>query len=439
MSAPAVSSANEDLFSPRRELRKAVIALVGMITVSVPLLFGVRLPVAAIAPGKVVSEGLRKPVQHLEGGLVKAVLVREGEPVREGQVLMTLEDTRTQAGRESLRQRLIHLSAQTARLAAEEAREVRLTFAPSLVQAARDADASHLLEAQAELFAGRRRTLEERLSTLDSERGQLQQQVQALEGQARSINRQIELTREELGDYKRLFDQGYGLKVKMLELERRVEGLRGALAEADSDRAAAEARVRQIALERTRTLQEYVDVAAGRRAELRPEIAEIEQRLRVADDVRQREAVRAPIAGTVQGLKAYAPGSVIAPGETLLEIAPSRVDLIAEVHVDPADIETVRVGDAAYVRIFSRARNRNIELDGTVSMVSPDRFEDSATRRAYYVAHLVLDEAATQPEILKELRPGMPVEGHVVTGQRTPFSLLAAPLLDQLDRTVRQR
>ncbi len=448
----AVLTAREaanDLLSPRRELARAWLLAGTLLVLIVAVGALVELPVAVIAPGKLVVDGQRKPVQHLEGGIVREVRVREGDPVRAGDTLMVLETTRAQAESASMEQRLVHLRAVEARLAAEERRAAQLTLPPGLIDQARRAGATPMIDAQRELFASRRRALDERLAALDVQRRELERRRGALTRQAEAVERQIALSTQERDDYRRLMEGGYGLKTKLLELERRIEALHAALSESRSDEAMVAAQLTQTTLDRDQALREYVEAAAGKRAEIAPDIATLEQQSGVARDQLARAEVRAPVDGIAHDVRRLGVGSVVQPGDRLLDIVPASDALIVEAQVDPGDVEDVRVGQEAFVRVHSRLRSRTIEVPATVAILSPDRYEpvDGAVRQpgtpavahAHYIARLRIAEGDADAANGGELRPGMTVEAHVVTGSRSPLGLMMQPLTDGFTRVVRQR
>lgn len=431
--------AANDLLEPRRDLARAWLIAGALIALVIGVGAFVELPVAVIAPGKIVVDGLRKPVQHLEGGIVREVRVREGDRVAAGDVLMVLETTRPKAESAALEQRLVYLRALETRLAAEERRAARFEFTPALAQRAGEAGASAMLDAQRELFAGRRRTLDERLAALRTQGDELDRRRQALQRQAEAVERQIDLTRQELADYRRLMEGGYGLKTKLLELERRVEALQAALSESRSDQAMVGAQIQQTSLDRDGAIREYADGAAAKRAEIAPEIASLEQQVGVARDQMARGEVRSPVDGMVYDVTRLGIGSVVAPGERLLDVVPDSDALVVEAQVDPGDVEDVRVGQAAYVRIHSRLRSRSVELPATVSTVSPDRYDPDTAALPYYAIRLETAAETSASVSSPERRPGMSVEAHVVVGERTPLRLILHPLVDAMTRTTRQR
>lgn len=424
-----------DLFDSQRWVRIAWACLIAFALALLVLGGAVHLPVAVVAPGTVIAEGARKPVAHLEGGIVKEVLVSDGEAVRAGQVLVRMRDVRSGAASLALEQRNIYLSAMDLRLAAEEENRQTLRFPTALAARAAAAGAEETLSSQLDLFEGRRRSRLERIASLDEQSARLAEQVEALVEQEGSARRQADLSAEELSDYDKLVKDGYGLKVRLLELQRRIETLKGAAAEARANQAATRARIRQLRLDREGVLRDYVDSASARRAEIKPELAELEQRRSVATDVVAREAVLAPVNGTVFDLKRIGPGSVIAPGETILEIVPGDAALVSVLRVEPESVESLRVGDRGFVRLFSRLRNQQLEIEGAVSMISADRFEDAHTGRPYYAVHLRLDSTGD----VTDLRPGLAVDGFVLKGRRTPLSMILQPLLDEISRGLSQR
>lgn len=393
---------------------------------------------AVIAPAKLIPEGSRKPVQHLEGGIVQQVRIMEGDRVEKGAELIRLEDTKPAADIAALSNRLLIARAQEVRLAAEESQAPALNFDADLLGAAVAQKAQSVVDDQAVLFRTRRQALEERLGALEKRKQQLIRQAASLQQEAEAAQRQVPLALQELEDHRKLFAQGYGLKPRLYALERQVEMLNGQIARSFADRAEAEAAIEQTILERNQVLKDFVQGAAQRRLENKQEMFEVSERLKVVRDIFDRGAVRAPETGRIFNLRKYAVGSVVAPGETMLEIVPEASGLIAEARVDPKDIDRIRAGQPATLRFPSHDLTRSTEVDGEVVLVASDRIEDTLMAPGHYIAHVRLAPQAAEILGQQALRPGAPVEVYIVTGSRSALSYLARPLLDNITRSLRQ-
>lgn len=420
-----------------RYVNRGLVAVFIMLAASAAWAYYSPLANAVVAPGKLISEGFRKSVQHLEGGIVREVLVSEGQRVDEGASLIVLDETRPAAELVALTNRLVIARALESRYAAEEAQKPVIEFTTDLVAEARAQKSYTVLEDQRELFNTRRSALQERLAALEKRRTQLARQVAALQTEADAASRQLPLAQQELDDYRKLYDQGYGLKNRTFALERGVEQLRGQAARSLADRAEAEAALEATVMEHNQSLREFVQTAAQKRLEAKQEIVELGERLRVIRDALSRIHIRAPATGRVFNLRKHGTGAVIAPGETVLEIVPEQADLIVEARIDPHDIDRVKTGQVATIRFPSQDRAQVAEMPGTVEVVASDRLEESPMQPSYYATHVRID-----PERFKSLNPlvlraGVPVEVFIVTGERSALSYIARPLIDNITRSLR--
>lgn len=438
--APDISTAAANDGVPTNASRytaAGLIAIAIMLAASFAWAYYSPLTNAVVASGKLISEGFRKPVQHLEGGIVRQVLVKEGDRVEAGATLIQLDETRPSAELFALANRLLSARAQEARFAAEEAQGAKLEFSSELIASARSQNANAVLQDQFELFRTRRQALQERLAALDKRRTQLARQAAALQSEADAASRQLPLAQQELDDYRKLYDQGYGLKNRVFALERSIEQLKGQVARSAADRAEAEAALEATAMEQNQTLKEFVQNAAQKRLESKQEVLEAGERIKVVQDALTRVQIRSPAAGRVFNLRKHGVGAVVAPGEVVLEIVPEAAVLIVETRIDPHDIDRVKAGQAATVRFPSQDRSLVTEVPGTVELVTSDRIEESPAQPSYYVAHVRIDRERSQVLEQLTLRAGVPVEVYIVTGERSALSYIARPLIDNVTRSLR--
>jgi HlyD family type I secretion membrane fusion protein len=392
---------------------------------------------AAVASGTILVEGNRKTVQHLEGGIVGELAVREGAVVKAGEVILRLDDTLARTAVDQLRGQLRATIAQEARLIAERDERPEISFPTEMTSVANDPSVAEMMAAQQRIFTSRRDSVDSQTRILRQRTVQAEEQIAGLQAQVRSQDRQDALIREEIVAVETLVNQGLEKKPRLLLLQRTMaenEGKRGQnLAEI--------ARVRQSIGEnelrihdlRTTVLTEAVKTLRDEQTK----IYELRERLRAAEDVLARQFVRAPVSGKVVGLKVFTVGGVIQPREPLMEIVPAEDALIVEVQVTPADIDTVRIG--LPVRLTFSAFNHwsTPVIDGTVIDVSGDRLTDQRTGANYYTARIAAN-AEQLAENKLELRPGMPVDAQIVTGQRTLMEYLLRPVTDLMRRSLRE-
>ncbi|MCH8998266.1 MAG: HlyD family type I secretion periplasmic adaptor subunit [Proteobacteria bacterium] len=393
---------------------------------------------AAIAPGVVSVDGNRKTVQHLEGGIVGEILVREGERIAAGQVLIRLDDTTPRASLELLRGRWMVASALEARLEAERDGQATIRFPASLLGRRGDPKARQIVEGQINVFEARREALTSQAAILKQRVAQYSEEIVGIEGQIRAETEQLALLREELGDVRQLYKKGLTRKPRLLQLRRRAAEIEGSLnmRQAQIARARqsiAESRMRTADLE-TSMLNQVVEDLRKAQAEL----YDLNERVRAAKDVLARTDIRAPLAGTVVDLQVHTAGGVIAAGQPLLDIVPSDRRLVVEARVNPRDIDVVRQGLEAQVRFTAFNQRHRAPAVGTLTSVSADLLTDAASGEKYYLARVELVETQAASIDLDPLYPGMQAEVMIVTGARSALDYLLEPLLKSFNRAFRE-
>jgi epimerase transport system membrane fusion protein len=410
-------------------------------TIIVVLVFGVfglwsvlaPLDSAALAQGVVAVKGHRKTVQHFEGGIVREILVRDGERVEAGQALLELDATQTRAELGIVMGQFYAVRALADRLAAERADAEKIAFSQEL--AVKDERAREAILNEESIFAARR---EERLGkerVLELRIEQLEAQVDGLEALV-AAKRSVEaLLDEEIADLTALLDEGYVDKQRLRELQRSRSSLLGDIADHESSLAAVRVRIGETQQEILQLQRSFVTEVADQIAEAQANLFEVMQRRLTLEDRNQRVVLRAPVSGIAFGMNTHTIGAVVKPGDTLLEIVPEDDELIIDAKLSPADIDRVEAGTQAEIR-FSAFKN-TYTVNGTLTKVSADRLIDEQNGMPYYSAQVAIDRDELAQRFGEgELLPGMPAEVLIKTGERTLFQYLVTPASNMLARSM---
>ncbi|MFN4154659.1 MAG: HlyD family type I secretion periplasmic adaptor subunit [Paracoccaceae bacterium] len=403
--------------------------------------FGAPLAAAIITQGSFVATGQNKVVQHLEGGIIKDILVREGDHVTEGQVLLRLDATIANATNRELRLRRIRLEATEARLMAEHLRADQLVFPDHLTALRNDPEAAVILDSQNVAFAVTRSGLTNDLAMLDRNMDALAFREAGYGSQRQALLDQIDLLGEELEVKQELLDRGLNRRTEVLALRRAVLEGQGQIARLDAELGEiVELRSRAIS-QRDRTLDEYSRNSLGQLQVIQSELESIREQARRSESVLLRTDVTAPVSGTIVRLYYHTTGGVIETGRAIAEIVPSDAPLIIEALVARSDIDSVQVGQPAVVRLTALNQRTTPVLDGTVDYISADAVANSTdrTNREVYVVRVVLS-----PSELGRVRgfvptPGMPAEVMVQTAERTFAQYIAKPIVDSMSRAFREQ
>ncbi|MEM6680751.1 MAG: HlyD family type I secretion periplasmic adaptor subunit [Pseudomonadota bacterium] len=389
---------------------------------------------AVMAFGVITVDTNRKQIQHLEGGVVKKIHVRDGDEVKAGDILLTLDETLAGASAAIVRGNLDASLAQEARLLAERDDLGRVRY-PDAISARRgEAQIAELIAAQDRLFQARSSALTGQITILDNQISQLTEQITGLAAQASAKTSQIELINEELVALRDLFNKGYATKARLLSLERESERLTGEKGEHLAEIARVKTAMSERRLQKQQLLSERRQEITDELKTVQSELFDLRERLAAADNVLSRIEIRAPVAGTVVGMTVHTLGGVVSPGQVILDLVPSDDLLVIDARINPLDVDEVTPGQPARVRI-SAFQQRNIpELNGTVKTLSADILEDERSGESFYSARIeVPAEEALRLEG-KRLTPGMPAEAYITTGERTALAYLTQPLADAVRR-----
>ena len=395
---------------------------------------------AVIAAGQVVVETNRKAVQHLEGGVIGEILVREGERVVAGAVVARLDDTVQNANLALIDGQLTEIYARRARLEAERDRQDRLATPRGVADILDMSEFTAKLAGQQRLFEARLATRTTQISLLEERVVQQNERIRGLDAQIASLRDQNRLINDELEGVRDLHAQGFAPLTRVRELEReakRLGGERGALqaSVAEAESIIAEARLE---IERLHEAGREEAITELRDAEV--SAAELEERRVTALDALRRTEVRAPHSGRVLGLAVHTVGGVIAPGAPLMEIVPDGDRLQIAAQVAPQDIDKILPGQETLIRFSVFGTRRTPETDGEVRQVSADAMTDEATGLPYYLVTIEIPEGDELSALLNgaTLVPGMPVEAFIHTGSKPAISYLLKPLSDSMARSMRE-
>ncbi len=390
------------------------------------------------APGQVAIDTKRKAVQHLTGGIVKDVLVREGQSVKEGDVLMRLDEAVARANYESTRQRYLSLRAMHARLLAEQAGATTITWHPDLVSSAQDPLIRAQMTTQEQLMAARRSALAaDQQSLNESIQGQ-EGLIQAYQGMLESRKSQLALLNEELKNTRGLVAEGYAPRNRQFELERAVAESNTALAELQGNtirarRTVGEFRQRMIARQ-----QEHRKEIESQLAEISREVQGEGEKFKALQNDLERIDIKAPAAGQVVGLAVQTSGGVIQSGQKLMDIVPNDEPLLLEAHVQPHFIDRVHAGLPVDIRFSAFSHSPSLVVDGKVMSVSGDLITDPATNVAYYLARVSVTPEGIKKLGKRQMQPGMPAEVIFKTGERSLLTYMLGPLTKRIAASMKE-
>lgn len=393
---------------------------------------------AVVASGSIVVESDRKVVQHLEGGIVHELLVSDDAEVEEGQVLIRLDTTRSSAEVEVARAAVHSALAEAARLNAELAGHNDIAFPPELAESRADPSASRAMQDQEKQFRERQSADKLTISILRERMGQAERQIQGATAERDAAQAQLDSVTEEYEKLQPLAAKGYIPVSRVSTLKRTQAQLSGRIGSLEADIGRYRQMIDEARLQIDQVRRKRAEEASAQLSETGTRLAEAREKLRVASSVLKRNEVRAPRSGRVVGLKVHTIGAVVKPGDVLMEIVPDHDNLIVSARMSPLDVNHVHVGLPAEVRLPSfKARTTPIAV-GVVRAVSADAMSDPATRREYYEVKVSVKSDSFPASIRDRLKPGMPAEVLVVTGERTVLAYLTQPLVDAVRRGMRE-
>jgi len=419
--------------------------LVGFVSLGV-LVFGLgawaaiaNISGAVISSGAIEVEGNRQPVQHPDGGVVGEILVKDGDVVEAGQVLVRFDGTLMRSELAIIEGQLFEIMSRKARLQAEAEGRDDLNFDPELIQLAETReDVGELMIGQERLFVARQITKEQQAQQLREQLEQVKNQISGTEAQIAALSEQRALIDQELGDQVKLLDQGLTQQSRVLALQREAASLGGTLGELQANLAQAKGQIAEIEIQILRLDADLSEQALTTLRDMQFRENELRERRLSMIETLSRLELRAPVTGIIYGRAVNSLRSVVKPADTVMFIVPQDEPLVISTRVEAIHIDQVHVGQEATLRFPAFDQRTTPEVFGSVTKVSPDVFKDEATGISYYSAEIIpYDEELPKIENLL-LLPGMPVEAFIKTGDRTPLAYLIKPLSDYFNKAFRE-
>ena len=406
-------------------------------------LWAFRAPLAAavIAQGSFVATGQNKIVQHLEGGIIKDILVTEGSQVEKGDLLIRLDETVADSVEREIDLRLIRLEATEARLQAEYDQSPRISFPARFAGEESDYEIASIIDSQKLTFKVSKTALEKEVALLQTNIDALEIRAAGYSAQHLSSVNQYDLLCEELLSKSKLLDQGLArrsevaaLRRTLLEAEGQIGRLKAQIDEINQLKLKYQKQIEQVTAD-------YSKIALKELQAVQAELDGVREKARAARSVRQRTDVMAPVSGTVVRLFYHTSGGVIESGRPILEILPMDEQLIIEVVVSQADIDTVHTGQPATVRLTALNRRTTPILNGTVFYVSADSISDTSTGipREVYIARVSIEPGELERLPDSRPTPGMPAQVMIQSAERTFAEYISKPIKDSMNRAFREQ
>ncbi|MCD8552439.1 HlyD family type I secretion periplasmic adaptor subunit [Seleniivibrio sp.] len=402
--------------------------------------FTAPLSQGVVAPGTLAFVDKRKTVQHLYGGTVQEISVKEGSSVKSGQVLMKLDDSVTNAKLSGVRSEYYTNLALEARLTAERLGRSSIEYPKVLRDAASDAEVADMIRTQNDLFRKRRDSVTNEKRILMNQKQGVIDYVAQMEQLAASRKRQVALLEKEIESVKTIADEGYYPRNKMIELQQNLQGMEATRSEELATIERTRRNLSELDLKMLQVDSEFSKDVETALTDVQKRIAGLKEEYNAALINHESMIIKAPEDGIVLGLAVHNAGSVITPGQKIMDIAPMHEALIVQAEISPRDIDSVRAGLQSEVRISALDIHKTPSLFGEVIMVSPDVFLEQNSGRSYYICQIRIPEK----ELVKlgsvnRLQAGMPVEVIIKTGERTFMEYLVRPFMNRFAMSLKEQ
>lgn len=420
-------------------------ALIGLLAVAV-LIGGVgiwgslaTLAGAVIAQGQIEPTSRAQIVQHQDGGIVAHIAVQDGDRVRAGDVLLTLDGGELRSTHAILTAQINELEARAARLGSEQLGAANVTFPdPLRAAAAGDPAVADILAGQEALFAARFETYSQSTSALREQQRQKQSEIEGLKAQSEALNEQLGLIAEELADFEALLQKNLINASQVTEIRRLRSSLVGQRASAEATIAASLGQIAQLDSEALRLTATRQQEAVSELRDVETRLGELEEQRKALTAKIARLDLRAPLDGIVHGLNIHTIGAVVRPADPVMYVIPQDESLTILARIDAAHVDSVHTGQPAILRFTSFDTRTTPELQATVTLLSADVSADERTGQQFYTAELTPTAGQLAQLDGKKLLPGMPVEIHIQTGGRSPLSYILKPFTDYIGRAFRE-
>lgn len=427
--------------------RIGLAALVGFGGAVIALFFGglgywawhAELASAAVAPGQIAPDSSRKTVQHLEGGIVEAIHVAEGDSVEAGQLLLSLDKTATRAELKRVQAALYGHLALKARLIAERNRADAIVFPPILADRAGDPAVAPVMASQRGVFEARRVSYEAQTAILFQRIAQKEEEIKGLKGQIEAAMAQTGFLELEIADMEGLLKKGLVERPRVYSLKRRRAEIAGETARARAGIARAHQAIGEAQVQMIEIKTRMVGQSVEQLQEVESRILDLNQQLSAARDVLRRTEIKAPRAGRVVDTQVHTVGGVVRAGDPILDIVPREDRLLVTARIDPSDIDVVRPGQGAEIRLSAYQQRHFKPLQGRLLWVSGDAMSDEKTHEKYYLGRIEITEPIENALPGAKLYPGMQADTVILTGSSTLLDWLLRPVQQTLNRGLREK
>ena len=422
-----------------RTLARGYTVIFGTLALLVGSAAVARLDSAVVAPGVIAVENNRKTVQHLEGGIVSEILVKDGDVVKQGDTILRLDETRSAASAELYRKQQAIALALEARLQAQLNLKPALVFPPEVEALTSDPTVQSALQDNRRQFEGRRSTFLSAIAVLESQIEQAKKDLSQARSDKVVGEQQLSSVQRELRPLEALLARGLVPLPRVTALQRQEQQLQGVLAKADIDLARSTERVIEIEAKQKQLRQEYAQEAATAMPDVRKTLSDVQQQLVLARDTLKRVDIHSPVSGTIHQLRMFTIGGVVKPGDAVVDIVPESARLIVRARVSPIDIDRLHAGLPVEVRLPQFQRFQSEVIQGTVRNLAKDTVPDETSRQPYYSMEIEVDRSTVPAEISGKLTAGMTTEVIVPTGERTVLQYFVSPMLNRLAGALRER
>lgn len=385
-------------------------------------------------PGVVSIDSKRKTIQHLRGGIIKEILVKEGDIVKPNQPLIRLSDTQTASSLREIRGQYLSSLATEARLLSERQDLESVKYPTDISDKANEPDVAEMIKVQDQLFRSRRDGLVNEIKIINENISGTQEQISGLESLINGRKEQAKVINEELGSLRQLFKEGYVPRNRMFDLERSLADVHGTEGEDRASLARAKQSLGELKLRIIQRKQEYSKEVETQLTDVQKQTAVLKERLVALKDELDRTEINAPVEGIVLGLNVHTINGVIGPGEKILDIVPQNEALVVEAQVQPQDIAKIHVGLPADIHFSAFNRIKTPVIDGTVVNISADRLTDQRTGMPYYSTKIEVTKGgmAKLRELKLVVTPGMPSDIVIKGGERSVLDYLTKPLVGRI-------
>jgi protease secretion system membrane fusion protein len=384
----------------------------------------------------------RKVVQHLTGGIVKDIFVKEGQHVAEGDILITIDDAMNKARYEETRQRYLGVRAEESRLIAEQHNDQTILFHEDLLKLKEDPLVNQLIRNQQMLFFSRKSQLAADLHGFsDSIKGQ-EDSIRGFKGQLISQKTQLKITEQELKGIKSLVDEGYAARNQQLELETKIAQLEGDINDAESNLAKAEHAIEEIKQRAISRKEDFKKDVGTLMTSVKLEVDVNADKLKAYSDELLRNAIKSPATGQVVGLQFQTVGSIIQAGQKIMDVVPDHEDLILEAKIQPQLVDRIHEGQSADIRFFNFANSPQLVIEGKIKTLSRDLINEpgiNGTQTSYYLARVAVTSEGLKKLGSRELQSGMPAQIMIKTGERSLLTYLIHPFMKRISAALKEQ